>query len=578
MKYLLKIALGLIVGMGLFITSCDDDDDTVTGFTLDKEDILVGPAGDSQKIVISSGSEWAATSSAPWVMISPANGVGSAECEIRVDSTLENGKREAMIRFTAKGQPDKTVNVCQTGFDKMVFFDKSEFEIEASEAADKRYFEVKVSRNVESKIEVVYENENGEVVKGISWITVPDLKDFNSNLDTARPRISKLRFKWSMNPDPEKRIARIKFVPKNADDELAEPAVITVTQKAAPKIEDNRAGDSLAVIAIRERLRCYGEVDTSESMMNWADVTLWEATDEELPCEEAIGRIRSASFVLFNIKETLPQEVHYLKYVEKLYFYSNTNTSLLSIDLGSDICELEYLKDLTISAYGLVSLPADFSKLGKSLEKLDLGSNNFATFPSVLTKENFPHLKSLQLTAMRRWDTVSDLRKKDDPKYENGIGMHLNLDDDNTIKNLFLWDTLEELGLSYGYLEGHLPEFEVGKDGVVAYGQSDVDAFGNDTIQWLAENQQPKILPKMKKLAINLNFFVGTLPQWILNHPHLMDWSPETFILNQMEKGINSKGENVGFDNKASEMYEEYYKKFPKFKEKYELEEESKEE
>lgn len=82
----------------------------------------------------------------------------------------------------------------------------------------------------------------------------------------------------------------------------------------------------------------------------------------------------------------------------------------------------------------------------------------------------------------------------------------------------------------------------------------------------------------MKKLAINLNFFVGTLPQWILNHPHLMDWSPETFILKQMEKGINSKGENVGFDNKASEMYEEYYKKFPKFKEKYEFEEESKEE
>ena len=47
---------------------------------------------------------------------------------------------------------------------------------------------------------------------------------------------------------------------------------------------------------------------------------------------------------------------------------------LLSIDLENHICELEYLKNLQIGGYGLVSLPEDFDRLGNSLESLDLSA------------------------------------------------------------------------------------------------------------------------------------------------------------------------------------------------------------
>lgn len=575
MKYLIRITLGLIVGMGLMASCSDDDDTTVTGFALDKEDITVGAIGGTDKIVVSSGSTWVATASEPWVMISPANGVGSTECVIVVDSTLRNDMRTAVIRFTPEGQPAQTVKVYQTGFDKMISFEKKDIEIEASAKADKRYFEMKVTTNVEFDLKIKFENEAGESVEG-SWL---ETKSYKIELDAeARPRTAKIRFDWKLNPDAEKRIAKVEFVPTKESDKLKEPVVLIVTQKAAPKIEDNRAGDSIAFIMIRERLNCYGTMDTSENMMNWTDVTLWEATDENLPGEDAIGRIRSAAFTLFEIKETIPQEIHHLKYVEKLYFYSNPNTGLLSIDLASDICGLEYLKDLTIGAYGLISLPDDFVKLGKTLEKLDLSSNNFNAVPSMLTKENFKKLKSLRLTAMRRWESLTDLRKRKDPQYDdgNGVGLYVNLDESDAIKKLFLWDNLEELSLSYCYLEGHLPEFEVGKDGIVAYTDEDVKAFGGDTIQWLADNHQPKVLPKMKKLGLNLNFMTGDIPKWILCHPHLIDWNPEAMIFNQMEKGINSEGKNVGFDNDDPSIFDKYYEYFPKFKNKYELEEESK--
>ena len=34
-----------------------------------------------------------------------------------------------------------------------------------------------------------------------------------------------------------------------------EAFILTVTQKAAPKIEDNRSGDSLAIITINEKIQ-----------------------------------------------------------------------------------------------------------------------------------------------------------------------------------------------------------------------------------------------------------------------------------------------------------------------------------
>ena len=57
---------------------------------------------------------------------------------------------------------------------------------------------------------------------------------------------------------------------------IIDAVVLTVTQKAAMKIEDNRAGDSLAIITINSKLQSMMSFDTSESMMNWSFVTLWK--------------------------------------------------------------------------------------------------------------------------------------------------------------------------------------------------------------------------------------------------------------------------------------------------------------
>ena len=349
--------------------------------------------------------------------------------------------------------------------------------------------------------------------------------------------------------------------------------MLTISQKASPRIEDNRSGDSLTLLTIRERLEIGNNWNPGENMRYWDNVVLWEEGDEGLPKgENVVGRVRSVSFNMINTKESVPQEVHYLTYVESLTFFGNSNTATKSITLEDDVCGLEYLKSLTVSAYGLSAISDNLVLLGDRLETLDLSSNNFNSVPSIITKENFPKLKSLNLIGNRR-SVISDLRNAKDPvKYPDGIGLFFNTKDDNTLRRLFMWDNLEELRLSYNFIEGTLPDFEIGVDGVTGYSQADVEAFGADTIQYLVNEGAhiPKILPKMRKLSVNLNFFTGNLPEGVLYHPHLIEWDPEVLIYNQMEKGLNSEGKMVRFDNEPTN-FDKYFEAFPKFKEKYEL-------
>lgn len=563
MKYLIKIALGVFIYM-VAVASCKDDDDSgITGFTIDKDDITMGAEGGTDVVMISSGDEWTVSSSEPWVNISPANGLGVTECTVTIDSTLINGMRTANIRFVPRGQAPRIMTIRQTGYDKMIYIEKPDIEINASDGYDKRYFETTVTTNVAFKIDVEYADPERK-----NWLSLP--KNTTVDLDRgSRPRTTKIRVDWSMNPDFEVRMAKINFTSQKDEDKLEHPVTLSVTQKAAPKIEDNRSGDSLALLTIRERMESSNNWDPSENMRNWDAVVLWELGDEGMP-DGAVGRVRSASFTLFNTQESIPQEVHYLTYVETLSFYSNTNTANKSIILEDDLSGLKYLKDLTVSAYGLIGLTDDLVKLGDRLERLNISSNNFTTIPSMLTKENFPKLKALNLTTNRRV-TLLDLRlAKDDVKYPDGIGLFFNTNENNTLRRLFLWDTLEELRMSYNFMEGTLPDFEVGKDGVDAYTQEDVDAFGGDTIQYLADHPEiPKILPKIKKFSLNLNFFTGNLPNWLLYHPHLIDWDPEILIFSQ-EMGVDSEGKKARFDNEPT-TFDYYYEAFPKFKKKYEL-------
>lgn len=566
MKCILKIALGIVAFVYLMI-SCSDDNENFSGFQLDKTDITVGAEGGTDQVLVQSSVEWVAMSSEPWLMVSPANGIGTTECKVVVDSTLVNDVRTATISFTPEGQTSQTITVHQTGFDKMISIEEPKVEIDYSAKLDKRYFEAIVTTNVQFDIKIEYEEGD------MGWIST----EMNQiNLDRgARPRTVKIRFDWRMNTEPKQRIAKINFVPVDINDTLKEPAVLELTQKAAPKIEDTRAGDSLALIMIAEQLNLLGSMwDTSENMRNWDYVTLWEANDEDLPSAEAVGRVRSVGYAMFRTEESIPQEIRYLKYLETLDIATNTNTMLLNIELGSEICNLNYLKNLRLFSYGLISLPDDFKNLGKTLETLDLSANNFTTVPAILNKKNFPKLKSLNLVANRRW-TTNDLRKA--ASFENGLGFQFNANDNDVLKQLFLWDTLEELRLSNNYIEGQLPDFEVGKDGITAYTQADVSAFGGDTIQYLADKKMPKVLPKMKMLALNLNFFTGKIPEWILYHPYFLEWVPELLLFNQQENGINSEGKLVGFDNEPI-TFDYYYEVFPGTRDKYEIKEEMTEE
>lgn len=563
MKHIIKIAFSLVVAV-VAVACTDNDENTKIGFSLglyDTEVLEVASVGGKETILVETNESWVAAVNEPWLRISPANGVGTTVCEVIVDSSLINEKREALIRFTPSVSLARNLAVKQYGFDKIIEVKDTLITVESSAKHDERFFETEVTSNVQFRIEYKF---NGE-----EWLNSESKLVEGS--PTARPHKVKLRFDWKMNTVPEEREAEIKFVPVSTDDILEKPAVISVRQKPAVKIEDNRAGDSIALVVIYERLNSWSNAwDTSENMQYWSGVKLWESTDTALPCPEAVGRVRSVEYFLLNTKESIPAEIKHLKYLESLSISSNTNTMLLNIDLGPEVCGLEYLKYFRMFAYGLVSLPKEFVNLGKTLEVLDLSANNFNSIPEILTPENFPKLKSLNFVSSRRYN-FGDLRKKND--YSDGVGLYFNTETDNTLRRLLLWENLEELALSNCYIEGGVPDFAVGEDGVVAYTQKDVDEWGGDTIQYLADNDIPKILPKCTSLRLNLNFFTGSLPEWLLYHPYLLEWGPEILIFNQYEKGINTSGNAVGFDN-VPQTFDYYYDVFPGMREKYELKEE----
>ena len=555
---LLTAAVASVVLIG-----CVNDNTSIPAFEADNGVIEARAEGGEYTLAIRSSKEWMAISDVPWVMISPANGRGNVECIIKIDSTLVNDSRETEIRFSSAGEILQEVAITQEGYAKMVKPTKSEHTIAASASRTERWFDIEVSANVPFDV-------NTEYTTDAEWLTV---KEHTLTLDRgARPRDTRIRVEWKMNPEPKERIARLHLTGQGMD----MPTTIVVRQKAAPLIEDNRQGDSLAVVTIFEKMECWSDngISTTEGMHRWDCVRLWEATDRSLPEPEAIGRVRDLDLSYFNTEEGIPQEIRYLKYLETLSLFGNVNTMLKSIDMGEEICDLEYLKDLRVAAYGLVSLPENFARLGDTLETLDLNSNNFNTLPEVLTPENFPKLKSLNLASNRR-ASLSDLRKRETAN-DNGIGLYTNTADEDVVRGLFLWEELEELTLSYNYIEGALPDFKVGDDGVRAYTMEDIAERG-DTLLWAVENNLPRILPNARVLKINLNFFSGEIPDWLLYHPRLLEWAAEVLIYPQQENGIDSNGTVVGFTNEPSST-EPYFERYPLMRGRFEFNDEMSEE
>lgn len=652
MKYMNKLTWSLILCTGLF-TACSDDDEPVGPgeIAVDKTEIAVGPEGGSELIEVTTPDSWVAQVAAPWVMVSPANGNGSMESKVNIDATLEYQSRSTDLLYRTTSGKSQTVTITQLGYGKQIYLKEDVVEVESAADYDKRLVDFTITANVEciiDKVEYEFETNGVELTEaemaeaekektgwlmrriGKNEIKLEDLKetvvtnqkDLGIVLDEgSRPRTVKLNCRWNMNIVPWVRVAKIYLAAKNPEDQLVndkgeniDHVILTVKQKAAMKIEDNRAGDSLAIVLINEKVRSMYPIETSENMRNWTGVTLWEETDD-VP-EEFVGRVRSVAFSMVNIADgdVLPREVRYLKYLESFSIASNDNSQIRNVKMCDELCNLEYLKSLTVKAYGLQELPNNFKNL-KNLEVLDLSFNCFTSLDKLtqtINKTNFPKMRKLHLYGQRRNDVITDLEASSKDNYQyNGypLGLHFKMHgsgpDDPKETNAFLqlltWEELEALELSYCFMEGTLPTDEQMKTALNAankplhYTEADfsedkkdyLTKLVGDTCRWLLSDTEVtrknadgtpiegatvkgkdvlRVLPRARAFSLNLNFFTGELPNWILFHPHFVEWRPTALIFNQQEKGKNSDGEPVGFSNIDADNYNfsYYYGAIPK--------------
>lgn len=629
MKRFLNIIMVISACMVLAV-SCKEEDNVVAEFSIDKTEIAVGADGGSELLEIKGNVKWQGTSESSWLKFSPSNGEGAATCEVLVDSSVVAEPREGVITFMAAGQTTATtVKVMQMGYAKGVFVSEEDrtISVENSAKLEERFFEVTMMANVNFDVRVNNLPAEDGTVSDKEWLKY---KKETPNYDYGdRPRLLKLHFDWEINMTEKARTAEVIITPQETSDTEGDGTIkLVVTQKPAPVITDDRAGDSLALLSIYSSMNGIFTWDASENMRYWKGVELWEATDKYIKLnpdktidysapvpEDLIGRLKSVEFIAFETKESLPYQVKYLKTAESITFSGNSNTFLKDIVLGNEICELvKYgnLRNLAIRAYGLVGLPENFTEFGKTLVSLDLSSNNFevmgksgSTINGVkvlgiesITRENFPYLRSLYLNKINRYDTTKDLsayKGKDDKlgfRWTTGYGDEFPGPSDgydNTyFKELLQWENLEYLSLSLNMLDGELP---LDKDlldlGIEPYTDVDINNAANkDTIEDAKEYLigAPKVWPRMKKLSLNLNFMTGKLPDWILYHPYLSFWDPFTMIFQQelsttSSKAKNTKGEvitkfsneptnlsNYGFEDDGITRKKSYYEMYPKRK------------
>ena len=630
MKRFLNIIMVISACMVLAV-SCKEEDNVVSEFSIDKTEIAVGADGGSELLEIKGNVKWQGTSESSWLKFSPSNGEGAATCEVLVDSSVVAEPREGVITFMAAGQTTATtVKVMQMGYAKGIFVSEEDrtISLENSAKLEERFFEVTMMANVNFDVRVNNLPDEDGTVSDKEWLKY---KKETPNYDYGdRPRLLKLHFDWEINMTEKARTAEVIITPQETSDTEGDGTIkLVVTQKPAPVITDDRAGDSLALLSIYSSMNGIFTWDASENMRYWKGVELWETTDKYIKIEadgtinysapvpkELIGRLKSVEFIAFETKESLPYQVKYLKTAESITFSGNSNTFLKDIVLGNEICELVqygHLRNLAIRAYGLVGLPENFTEFGKTLVSLDLSSNNFevmgksgSTINGVkvlgiesITRENFPYLRNLYLNKINRYDTTKDLsayKGKDDKlgfRWTTGYGGDgfpgpSDGYDNTYFKELLQWENLEYLSLSLNMLDGELPsDQDLLNLGIKAYTQSDIDNAANkDTIEDAKKYLigAPKVWPRMKKLSLNLNFMNGKLPDWILYHPYLSFWDPFTMIFQQelsttSSKAKNTKGEvitkfsneptnlsNYGFEDDGITRKMSYYEMYPKRK------------
>ena len=537
MKYINIVSVVLAF---LVISACQQEEEIAFGVEVGTEDgnIKIGPEGGRKTIKVSAQEEWVALTETPWIMVSPANGRGTQECHISIDSTIVNVERKGAVRIqNLKTGDKKDFSITQEGFEYQIILDDPEVEIEDFAGYESRSFDVEVMANVDFDVVLPSDSENC-----LSFTKSELVLDRG-----VRPRKVKVHFDWKVNSRDIQRAAKIEFKPLEQV-EIARHDTLNVVQKGAQPIPAGTpAGDSLAVLAISRALNMYTEWNTAEKMEHWNNVRVWKDGPDK-------GRVRYVQFFIFNTKEPLPYEVQYLTAAEEIVFYSNANQFLKSLDTGEYITKLTQLKRLTIGAYGLTSLHPDFVNL-KNLEFLDLSSNCFQTIPEILTQENFPKLHSLILNANQRY-SIYDLSNDN----RDNIGGFVDDKGLRRFKDILKWNNLDTLRLSVNYLQGEIPDMEY--EGLPEWTFEDLkDSLATDRTSLPEELVGlPKVLPDTKFFAINFNRFTGRLPDWLLYHPNLDLWIPYSLIFSQ--EGKTKEGKNAGFTNEPVSL-DYYYNIYP---------------
>lgn len=511
---------------------------------VDQTSIQIGAEGGRRAVQVTAPGSWVAMTESPWITISPANGRGSQECIISIDTTLVFGQRTGAVRIQSLEDSDdkKDFEIIQSGYDYQLTLNDTEKNVADYAGYDDRHFEVRVRSNVDFDVRL----PDG----ASSWLS---FRKSDLDLDRgSRPRETVVRFDWKVNSRDVERIADVVFQPKE-DVQMARHDGLRIIQKAALPIEAGTpAGDSLAILAVGRALGMYTEWDTSERLEHWNNVAVWKDGPDK-------GRVRYVQFFIFKTQEPIPYEIQYLTAAEEIAIYSNANHFLHSLDTGEHITKLTGLKRLTIGAYGLTSLHPDFVNL-KNLEYLDLSSNCFESVPDMLTPENFPNLHALIMNANQRYtiyDLSNDVRENvggliaDDLRTEAGM---------ESFKRILKWNQLDTVRLSVNYLQGELPDMT--DEGLPVWTFEELkDSLATGLTSLPTELQDlPKVLPDTRFFAINYNRFTGRIPEWLLKHPKLDLWAPFSLVFSQ--EGKAKDGRNAGFSNEPTSL-DDYYRLYP---------------
>lgn len=509
-------------------------------FASDCKEISIDAVGGTRKVNIASDDAWIASTDNTWLTISPANGRGSTECKIVIDSALYSEARygEVLIQNLATLE-EQTISITQEGFPYSIELENPEVRIANYKTVSERKFSVTLTTNVDFDVEIPSSSR---------WLTSKAPKvELNRGI---RPRKVTVDFEWDINTQPEERIAEVRFVPKNGETMARQDGLKVVQNSSEPIEENTRKGDSVALVTIQRNLETLSKWDVSIPMERWSGVILWKEQHKGYTPDKK-GRVRYAEFYIYNTNDELPYEVRYLTAAEELYFFGNTNTFLKNLKVGDAITELTQLKRLTIGAHGLVELDQNLAKL-KNLEYLNLGSNNFMKIPDVITKENFPNLKTLILNANQR-SVIYDLSNTQ----KTNIGGFI--EEQEFPEHLLKWE-LDTLNLSVNYLQGSLPTFE-DDDEVPVYTEEDWAASRDTLPRMLVDKKIKKVMPNTTFFSVNYNRLTGLLPDWLLYHPKLDLWIPYSLVFNQ--EGKTTSGESAGFDNEPVSL-DYYYKLYPK--------------